>query len=183
MPRAKSNHPDSECGPCFFCHQSKRQYYAHPVTWPESLVSQLVEINGNVNKESCICRNCEKDFRNGIGKSDCVPHWRVKDKPLPMCIVSECCNESNCNGITTSICNVETVAATLGIRSGMMTTDSVVLCDEHYKTMHNHIHSNDSMYNPKVKCNACNVAIKGVAMHFRQMSCIQTYYEELGVSI
>ena len=92
---------------------------------------------------------------------------------------SECCNESNCNGITTSICNVETIAATLGVRSGIMTTESVVLCDEHYKTMH--IHSNDSMYNPKVKCKACNVAIKGVARHF--MSCIQTYYEEIGVSI
>lgn len=36
---------------------------------------------------------------------------------------------------------------------------------------------------PKVKCKVCNVAIKEVARHFRQMSCIQTYYEELGVNI
>ena len=40
-----------------------------------------------------------------------------------------------------------------------------------------------TMYNPKVECKVCNVAIKEVARHFRQMSCIQTYYEELGVNI
>ena len=55
--RVKAFHPDRECGPCFLCQQTKQQHYAHPATWTDSLYSQLLQINSNVDKTSCVCRN------------------------------------------------------------------------------------------------------------------------------
>ena len=78
MPRTKVFHHDRACGPCFLCHQSKQQYYAHPATWKESLLKQLLQINNEIDKESCICRSCEWDFKNGVGNAGYIPRWRAK---------------------------------------------------------------------------------------------------------
>ena len=181
MPWTKVFHPDQVCGPCFLFQQSKQQYYAYPATWKESLLNQLLEINNEVDKESCICRRCEWDFKNGVGNADYIPrwrHWRAKD--VPKCIVDKCFNESHCATMT-AICSIDEVAEIFEIRPDISATDAVALCDEHYRRVHRHINSSTSMYcSNKVKCKTCNLVIHGAARKCGQASYIQAYYNELG---
>ena len=48
-------------------------------------ISSYIEVNNEVDKESCICKHCEWDFKNGVGNVDYIPRWRAKD--VPKCIV------------------------------------------------------------------------------------------------
>ena len=123
-----------------FCNfiggEFKQQYYAHPATWKESLLNQLLEINNEVDKESCICRCCEWDFKNGVGNAGYIPQWRAKD--VPKYIVDKCFNESR-HATKTAICSIDEVAEKFEIRPDISVTDVVTLCDEHYRRVHRHI--------------------------------------------
>ena len=120
MPRTKVFHPDRVCGRYFLYHQSKQQYYAHPAIWKESLLNQLLEINYEVDKESCICKCCEWDFKNGVGKAGYITRRRAKD--VPKCTVHKCFNESR-RATKTAICSIDEVAEIFKIRPDISAKD------------------------------------------------------------
>ena len=68
MLRTKKFNPDKVFGPL-----SVQTTIHSSSDLTESLFTQLLEINSEVDKESCICRNCEKDFKNRVCNADYVP--------------------------------------------------------------------------------------------------------------
>ena len=124
-------------------------------------ISSYIEVNNEVDNESCICKRCEWDFKNGVGNVDYIPRWRAKD--VPKCIVDKCFNESRCATMT-AIYSIDEVAEIFEIRPDISATDAVALCNEHYRRVHRHINSSTSMYcSNKVKCKTCNLVIHGAA--------------------
>lgn len=109
-----------------------------------------------INKDSCICQPCEQDFKNGATKDNYVPRWKRRQQENQKCIVANCSTETNF--IQTTICTSEDVAQLYDINTAMESTEStssistLVLCTEHYKSMHMYMHSNDSMYVSKIRC-------------------------------
>ena len=59
----------------------------------------------------------------------------------------------------------------------------ITLCTEHYKIIHRHIHSNDSMYYSIIKCKMCQALIYGIVRHCADKVTFEAYYHELGCEI
>ena len=59
----------------------------------------------------------------------------------------------------------------------------VTLCTKHYKIVHRHIHSNDNMYYPIVKCKMYQALIHGTVRHCADKVTLEAYYHELGCEI
>ena len=70
------------------------------------------------------------------------------------------------NFISTTICTSEDVEQLYDINHAMESTGSkssistLVLCTEHYKSMHMYMQLNDSMYVSKIRCKTCHSNIK-----------------------
>ena len=135
-----------------------------------------------INKDSCICQPCEQDFKNGATKDNYVPRWKRRQQENQKCIVANCSTETNF--IKTTICTSEDVAQLYDINPAMESTEStssistLVLCTEHYKSMHMYMHSNDSMYVSKIRCKTCHSNIKFAASRrCKHASHINAYYQ------
>lgn len=118
----------------------------------------MVEFNQNITKESCVCINCEKEFKNGIDKEEYVPRWQAQCNTFLKCIAWNCDNTS-ISIHKAVIATADQVAEIFDIEPGI---SDITLCTEHYKIVHRHIHSNDSMYYSVVKCKMCQALIHGI---------------------
>ena len=180
MPHTKLTHQGRECGPCSLCHQERRQSYAHPINWSDSLYSELLKLEKDIDKKSCICRNCEKDFKMGVS-NDYTPRWKSKERSLE-CIVANCTNSIDL--ITSTICTLSKVAEIHDVETSRINGDNVVLCPEHYRKVHRVIHTSDSMYNTKIKCKICQANVRAsAARRCRDTVSIKGYYENMGIEL
>ena len=163
MSRETQVHPGKECGPCSLC-KHKLPSYAHPFTWSQPLYDNLKGGENTVNKDSCICHPCEQDFKNGATKDNYVPRWKRRKQKYQKCIIANCSAQKNF--INTTICTSEDVAQLYDINHTMESTGSkssistLVLCTEHYKSMHMYMQLNDSMYVSKIRFKTCHLNIK-----------------------
>ena len=182
MPKRRNLHEGKSCGPCQLCGDMKCQYYAHPIYWKQELKQGLVEVQGgDVDIKGCICRNCEKDLKKGIGNTEYIYRWQ-QPKEKKECIVPDCANKKQ-SGITTNICTLAEACSMLNFDAA--TDTDIILCNAHYRQLHRLIHAKDNMYTDKCKCYTCGATIKvSTVRHSPDPCAITNYYcTILGMSV
>ena len=107
-----------------------------------------------------------------------MPQWQGQHNTINYIALN--CDNTSLSIHKTAIATVGQVAKVFDIEPGI---SDVTLCTKHYKIVHRHIHSNDYMYYPIVKCKMCQALIHGTVRHCADKVTLEAYYYELGCEI